>query len=188
MSTQQSAIITASSGKAVELRQAAGIFSCLLEHEVAKTKAAFQFNGPNIDAKMWAQVMEFFEWTYQTEKVGVASAAVRSHPEHGWAAWAFPQEGGTFMTSREEPMTSPECVAQRQQFSEVDGWLYWGTVHHHCSAGAFASGTDDANEHKQEGLHITIGHMDKAFRDIHCRMAPEGAQVRAADAPLLAVG
>lgn len=166
---EQSAIITASSGKSVEHRQAGGIFSCLMEHEVTKTKATFKYTGPYMEAKMWAQVMEFFEWTYATEK-SESQVRLFVHPEHGWAAWAFPQEGGTFMTSKEEPMTSPDCVAQRQQFSEADGWLYWGTVHHHCSAGAFASGTDDANEKSQEGIHITIGHMDKPMRDFHCRM------------------
>jgi hypothetical protein len=174
MSTKSpSAIITVSSGKAAEIKGFPGVFSCLLEHEVTKTKATFDWTGPKISPKVWAQVMEFFEWTYQTEK-SESQVRLFVHPEHGWAAWAFPQEGGTGMTSREEPMTCDASTEQRKQFSDTLGWLYWGTVHHHCSAGAFASGTDDANEKDQEGIHITIGHMDKAVRDFHCRMYVKG--------------
>lgn len=167
------AIITSSSGKSAELKQFAGVFSCLLEHEVTKTKATFNYTGPKISQAVWAQVMEFFEWTYGRDK-SESQVRLFVHPEHGWKAWAFPQEGGTFMTSKELPMDTPEATQQRAQFDAAQGWLYWGTVHHHCSAGAFASGTDEANEKDQEGLHITIGHMDKAVRDFHCRMYIKG--------------
>lgn len=167
------AIITASSGKAAEVKGFGGVFTCLLEHEVKATKATFEYTGPKMKPEMWAMVMEFFEFTYATEK-SEAQVRLFVHPVHGWAAWAFPQDGGTGMTSRELPMDSPEAITQRRQFDEGQGWLYWGTVHHHCSAGAFASSTDDANERDQEGIHITIGHMDKAMRDIHCRMYIKG--------------
>lgn len=169
----QAAIISSSSGKAAEIKGFSGVFSCLLEHEVTKTKATFEFTGPKISQEVWAQVMEFFEWTYDREK-SEAQVRLFVHPVHGWAAWAFPQEGGTGMTSREEPMDKPECQEQRKQFSDTEGWLYWGTVHHHCSAGAFASSTDDANEKDQEGIHITIGHMDKPVRDFHARIYIKG--------------
>ncbi len=35
--------------------------------------------------------------------------------------------------------------------------------------GAFQSGTDKENEENQDGLHITVGNMDKAQYDIHAR-------------------
>lgn len=168
-STGAPAVITASSGKAAEVKQFAGVFTCLLEHEVTKTKATFNWTGPKIKPELWAQVMEFFEWTYATEK-SEAQVRLYVHRQHGWVAWAFPQEGGTGMTSKELPMDAPECIEQRKQFLPEEGWLYWGTVHHHCSASAFQSGVDEHNESSQEGIHITVGYMDKAMRDLHFRM------------------
>lgn len=173
MKKDPSAIIKTSSGKSVEVQQFGGVFSCLLEHEVKTTKATFAYNGPKLRPQTWAQVMEFFEWTQATER-SEAQVRLYVHPEQGWAAWAFPQEGGTGMTSKELPMDSKESAEQRQQFKAEEGWLYWGTVHHHCTASAFQSGTDEANESSQEGLHITVGHMDKAMRDLHCRMYIKG--------------
>ena len=165
----ESAIIKQSSGKAVEVKGFDGLFTCLMEHKVAETSAKFNWTGPKISAAMWSEVMAFFEWTQSTER-SEAQVRLFVHPVHGWRAWAFPQVGGTGMTSREEGMDTPESALQRQRFSEHEGWIYWGTVHHHCTASAFQSGTDEANESSQEGLHITIGHMDKPNRDIHCRM------------------
>jgi len=46
---------------------------------------------------------------------------------------------------------------------------YIGTVHHHCSASAFQSSTDEQNEWNQDGLHITVGRIDQERHDLHCR-------------------
>jgi hypothetical protein len=42
-------------------------------------------------------------------------------------------------------------------------------VHHHCSASAFQSSTDEQNEWNQDGLHITVGRMDGERHDLHAR-------------------
>jgi hypothetical protein len=39
-------------------------------------------------------------------------------------------------------------------------WQALGTVHHHCTAAAFQSSVDKADEQRQDGLHITVGNMD----------------------------
>lgn len=41
-----------------------------------------------------------------------------------------------------------------------------GTIHSHCNFGAFHSGTDDNDANGQDGLHITIGHVDSDNLDI----------------------
>ncbi len=168
----KSAIITASSGKSVEEKKFNGVFSCLLEHEVKATKAQFEYTGPKISPNEWAQMMAFFEWTQATER-SEAQVRLFVHPVHGWKAWAFPQKGGTGMTIKEID-DHPARAAQRAQFADHDGCLYFGTVHHHCTCSAFQSGTDSADEQSQDGLHITIGNMDKPDRDIHCRLYLKG--------------
>jgi hypothetical protein len=42
-------------------------------------------------------------------------------------------------------------------------------VHHHCSASAFQSSTDEQNEWNQDGLHLTVGRMDQERHDLHAR-------------------
>ena len=167
-----SATITQSSGSAVEEIQVPGLCAVMLKHEVKSTSASFDWSGPVISPHEWARMMAFFEWTYATEK---SEAQVRwyVHPEHGWKCWAMPQKGGTSMTTNEIP-DHPWAAEQRKLFPSHEGWVYFMTVHHHCSAGAFQSGTDEADEKKVDGLHITIGKMDSPVRDIHVRMYLRG--------------
>lgn len=154
----------------VEVKSVPGLLNLTLEHEVKSTKYTFRWEGPKISREEWQQVLAFFKWTYDTTK---SESQVRLYVNHRegvrtWRAWAFPQKANTGMTARE--LDTPEAQTQRAQFGDADGWLYFGTVHHHCSASAFQSGTDLANEQNQDGIHITVGHMDKEQHDIDARM------------------
>ena len=60
------------------------------------------------------------------------------------------------------------------QSEPSDDWLYFGTVHHHCSASAFQSSTDEQNEWNQDGLHLTVGRMDADQHDVHARLYLDG--------------
>ena len=77
------------------------------------------------------------------------------------------------MTARELPVQeTPEKAKERFAAwgsEPSDDWLYFGTVHHHCSASAFQSSTDEQNEWNQDGLHITVGKMDGERHDLHAR-------------------
>jgi hypothetical protein len=172
----EAARITTSSGKSVEEINIPSLVSIILKHEVKATSAMFNWTGPSIDRLEWAAMMAFFEWTYETEK---SEAQVRwyVHPQHGWKCWAFPQKGGTSMTTK-EIADHPNAAVQRQQFDPAAGWLYFMTVHHHCSTGAFQSGTDHADEVNVDGIHITIGNMDKPNRDIHVRLYIKGHEFK----------
>lgn len=162
--------IVQSSGKSVEFKECEGLFSCLMEHEVTKTKADFKWTGPKITCQTWAEVLAFFKWTYDTEK-SEAQVRLFVHPTLGWLAWAFPQQGGTGMTSKE--LETEEFTKQRAEKIPA-GYMAFGTVHHHCGCSAFQSGTDETDERKQDGLHITIGNMDKPRYDIHARFYFKG--------------
>ena len=50
-----------------------------------------------------------------------------------------------------------------------DGFELFGTIHSHADIGAFHSGTDDHDEIHFDGLHITIGNLDKPSRSYACR-------------------
>lgn len=163
------ATIIESSGKSVEYKSQDGIFSCLLEHEVKATKAKFEWTGPKISKGAWSEMLAFFRWTQETEK-SEAQVRLFVHPTEGWKIWAFPQKGGTGMTTKEEDNEQ----AKLQRAAIGPEWLAFGTVHHHCSASAFQSGTDQLDEKAVDGLHITIGHLGQPLYDVHARMYIKG--------------
>ncbi len=150
----------------------AGLYDVRMTHVIKETKAEFNYIGPKFTQQMWNEILAYFKWT-QFQHRSEAQVRLFVNPSVGWRAWAFPQKGNTGMTSTELP-DMPEFAAQRAQFG--DDWFPYGTVHHHCTAGAFQSGTDSHNEQDQEGLHITVGHIDKAVHDIHTRFYFKGCK------------
>jgi hypothetical protein len=162
----KSATIVESSGKSVELKEAAGLYECLLEHELKSTKADFNWKGKYMSTEMWHEILAFFKWTQDTEK-SESQVRLFVHPEHGWMAWAFPQKGGTRMTTKE---IDNEDAKNQRALNIPEGYIAFGTVHHHCTASAFQSGVDTADEKNVDGLHITIGNLDQPKYDIHCRL------------------
>src|SRR5208282_1810415 len=165
----QSAKIIASRGKSVELKELEGIFSCLLEHKVSETTGQFEYTGPRISVECWEGVLRFFKWTYQDSK-SESQVRLFVHPVHGWMAHAFPQKGGTGLTTKE--IESEDAKAQRAAIPE--GYTAFGTVHHHCAINAFQSGVDLEDESAVDGLHITVGNVDKEQMDLHCRLYVKG--------------
>jgi hypothetical protein len=156
-----------------ERKQVQGLLACEVEYEVKAAKGRLEYSGPKFAPEMWHQIMSFFRWTH-AEMHSESQVRLYVNEKLGrWGAWAFPQEARTGMTARELPVQeTPEKAEERfasWNSEPSDDWLYFGTVHHHCSASAFQSSTDERNEWNQDGLHITIGRVDSDRRDLHAR-------------------
>jgi hypothetical protein len=145
-----------------------GLMTCDLDLHIAKATAVYQWTGPKMNQEMWWQICSFFEWTYEAAKSESQVRLFVNSVTKEWAAWAFPQKRGTGMTTT-ELSDDPRWDDQRRRFPDPD-WYYYGTVHHHCSCGAFQSGTDEQNEKDQDGLHITVGKIGSTRYDIDCRL------------------
>ena len=154
-------------------KQVPGLVHYQIEYEIKTAKGALEYQGPKFTPELWHQVLSFFR---RTNKEHQSECQVRLYVNlklGQWGAWAFPQEARTGMTARELPV--PETPEQaKARFASwnsepSDDWLYFGTVHHHCSASAFQSSTDEQNEWNQDGLHITVGQMDAERHDLHAR-------------------
>jgi hypothetical protein len=133
-----------------EIKEIPGLLACRTEYEVKTARGRLEYSGPRFAPDTWHQVMSFFRWTHKETR---SESQVRLYVNHRlgrWGAWAFPQEARTGMSARELPV--PETPDQaRERFaswdsSPSDDWLYFGTAHHHCSASAFQSSTDEENE------------------------------------------
>lgn len=156
-----------------ESKEVPGLVSYRIEYEIKTAKGGLEYLGPKIAPELWHQILSFFRWTHKEMQSECQVRLYVNLKLGSWAAWAFPQQARTGMTARELPVQeSPEQARIRfaQWNSEPsDDWLYFGTVHHHCSASAFQSSTDEQNEWNQDGLHITVGKMDEERHDIHAR-------------------
>lgn len=158
--------------KVIQSKEVPGFMSVRFEHEVTKTSGYFVFQNIKIGQPMWNQILAYFKWCYDTTKSECQVRLYVNPRLREWRAWAFPQEARTGMTAKE--IECPAAQEQRQQFLDAEGWLYFGTAHHHCNGTAFQSSTDEANEKSQDGLHITVGKMDEARHDIHARLYISG--------------
>lgn len=156
-----------------EKKQVHGLLAYEIQYEVKTAKGRLEYSGPRFAPEMWHQILSFFRWTHK-EMHSESQVRLYVNEKLGrWGAWAFPQEARTGMTARELPVQEePEKAAERFAFwnsEPSDDWLYFGTVHHHCSTSAFQSSTDERNEWNQDGLHLTVGRLDSDRHDLHAR-------------------
>lgn len=56
-----------------------------------------------------------------------------------------------------------------EAIGEIDGFYLASSIHSHAAAGAFHSSVDDHDEVEFDGLHITIGNVDKSVRSYAVR-------------------
>ena len=166
-------LIKYNQSKISDQKEVSGLVSCEIEYEVKTAKGMLKYHGPKFTPELWHQVLSFFRWTNKEHHSECQVRLYVNMKLGRWGAWAFPQEARTGMTARELPV--PETPEQaKARFASLesepsDDWLYFGTVHHHCSVSAFQSSTDEQNEWNQDGLHITVGKMDQERHDLHAR-------------------
>lgn len=135
------------------------------------------WRGAKMPHAMWQSILAFFIWTFDTTKKGSSCAdealvyLFYNEKEHSWLAWAPPQRGSgmTVKSVEEHP--------NWKQQEAFDGYIRIGTGHHHCSSKAFQSGTDHSDEEKGNGLHFTIGELDKNTLDVHARVVFNGNMI-----------
>jgi hypothetical protein len=161
-----------STSKVKEVKALDGIIKAIFEHEISRTTSQVEYAGPMLTVKEWQPMLSFFRWTYSQFKSESQVRLFIDPEDKKWIVWAFPQESGTGMTARE--IDCKEAKEQRAALPHADKLILFGTVHHHCSGGAFQSGPDANNEQSQDGLHITVGKIDQKTHDLDCRLYVSG--------------
>lgn len=128
--------------------------------------------GGLIPLELWNQVCAFFEWSQETFKSEAQVRLYYNRTTRKWAVWAYPQRPSGMTTK--ELDDHPDFEKQRTQFNS--DWVTLGTVHHHCTMGAFQSGTDKSNETQQDGVHITVGNLTSPEYTLHGRVQLRGQE------------
>jgi hypothetical protein len=128
-----------------------------------------EFHGKPIPMSMWHDIMHCMKQTQDKFKSeALIFLFYDTTAKQPWSWWLPPQQTNG-MTVKSLP-NDPAYKAQRTNYPD----LMLGTVHHHCTASAFQSSTDESDEINREGMHFTIGHLDKDVFDLHFRMSLGG--------------
>lgn len=118
----------------------------------------FRYTGPKLPLLLWQQVLSWFS----THRQGEVMIRLYIDDQDQWRAVPFPQHYPTGITVSEIP--------DHPNTPQTGNWRHFGSAHHHCSARAFPSGTDDQDEIAIEGLHFIVGNVDQAEMSVFWRL------------------
>lgn len=155
-------------GKFYEKEDKDGLFSCFtpVKNEmqivnIADASPVWHGKG-HITLKQWREMLSFFYWGWSKTKSEQLISIFYNPTTQDFLFYPFPQFC-VGMTVRED---EKEKTAAREKHVPL-GYMFFGTVHHHCDSSAFQSSTDERDE--SIGFHATIGHISSNIHSLHVR-------------------
>ena len=119
----------------------------------------FTWNLPKLPACIVRQAKTFFEKVFEDYRSESYLTLLYSRVLNQYRLWC-PTQTVSYSSvdyDRTDSVPDDEGVAN----PEGPMWQSVGTIHSHCDFGAFHSGTDTSDEASFDGLHITIGHVNR---------------------------
>jgi hypothetical protein len=125
------------------------------------------WKGAKIPWDLWLQAVA---WCQVTQEKFKSEALIylfynTSNPESPWQLWLVPQITNG-MTVKAD-INHQNYKSERKLYPD----LQFGSIHHHCNTGAFASGTDKDDEVDRDGFHFTIGNIGSNRHSTHFRFS-----------------
>ncbi len=120
-----------------------------------KVGPAFTYTAPQIPKELWDKVVQFFVKIYDMHKTEAAALILYNPETQDWDILVPNQK----VNSAHASYDLSEIIATDERLS-TGGFNVVGTTHSHGSMGAFWSATDDADELKFDGIHITVGKVN----------------------------
>lgn len=153
----------------VVVQQRMGLYEgpIAIEHQSLENPV-LKWHGSRMSAYTWRAIAAFMRWTLEEFNSEAQLRLYYNQFTDKWKPVVLPQWVGTGMVS-DEIANHEDRDAIFAGVAECDGWCPAGTIHHHCKASAFQSGTDEKDELAQNGLHLTLGNLHMANIDIHSR-------------------
>jgi hypothetical protein len=109
-----------------------------------------ELNVEKIPFEIFMQVFHFMRTIYNNKKTECNVILFYHQKEKQWAVVVPPQ------------IVSHSSVHYQDGIARAkDGWIKVGTFHSHCDFSAGHSGGDHRDEEHFDGIHITMGHVDK---------------------------
>lgn len=128
----------------------------------------FHWKGVPIPFETWRVITAFLKWSYDEYSCEAQCRLCYNIEKQEWRVAVLPQHisAGLFTKEIED---DDDRETAFEECGLYTGFDFVGTVHHHCSTGAFQSGTDHKDELTQPGYHVTLGHLSRKTADFHSR-------------------
>lgn len=119
-------------------------------------------NIAKIPGRKFTQILSLFRDVYQKYK-GECNVILHYNPKRKRYRIDIPPQG-----------VSGGTVEYRNGEETYKDYVRIGTIHSHASMSAFHSGTDHNDEINWDGLHITLGYMNRDYFNISCSVMAHG--------------
>ena len=143
------------------------LFTTYKQCSVQKKEPKPVWKGAKLPWELWVQAVA---WCQVTQEKFKSEALIylfydTSKPSSPWQLWFVPQitNGMTVKANTNHA----NYKLERKMFPD----LQFGSLHHHCTTGAFASGTDKDDEVDRDGFHFTIGNIGSNRHSTHFRFS-----------------
>lgn len=151
------------------MQENAYVSAPLLLGEIKHDKLpATTYKAPRVPYSVFLEALQFNLDGFAKIKSEVQITGYLNPTTGHWFLWPFKQTGQGLHTQETD---CPENTAKRLELLalgyDTQGWCF--TMHNHCTATSFQSGTDTTDENNRPGIHITVGQLDKPSTDIHVR-------------------
>ncbi|MDP3985373.1 MAG: hypothetical protein Q8P82_01295 [bacterium] len=118
---------------------------------------------PSIPPHIAAQIIGFFRQVFV------------KHRSEALMYIAYNSETGVFrLHVPKQTATGGRCRTEEVPMDSQDGFMWIGTVHSHASMSAFHSGIDKHEEETFDGIHTTVGYLDRKRVDIISTLSVSG--------------
>lgn len=146
-------------------------FSGFLVSDNSENHDLIKWTGNKISIPEIQIAMSFFVWQYATYKTESQLRLLRDNKGN----FIFVP----FYQFIEQGLQSNEIKNSQEnnnltEYYLKNGFHFFGSIHHHCSSGAFQSSTDFQDEISQNGFHFTIGNLDNNIFSLHGRFVFRG--------------
>jgi PRTRC genetic system protein A len=115
-----------------------------------------QLSLPKIPARIIAQALEFFRMVWKEYRAEAEVTLYFSEKNRQYMLWCPTQT----VSSASVNYDREDRPALELLQSSGEDYHLVGTIHSHCNFSAFHSGTDTHDEDTEDGIHITLGHVD----------------------------
>lgn len=123
------------------------------------TSESVKLRVPKLPLKLLQQAEAFFLTVYEAHHSEAVVVLLANPATNEWRIDAPIQEVDGSLHVSYDPTS----------ISVPKGFTIFGTIHSHANIPAFHSATDDSDECCSDGLHITIGNLDKPARSYSAR-------------------
>lgn len=116
----------------------------------------FRLKLPKVPGRIVGQALTFFRKVFEKYHAEAYVTLLYSGKLSQYRLWC-PKQKVSAMSVNYDRTDQPD-FADRQ----ANDWQMVGTIHSHCDFSAYHSGTDVGDEATFDGIHITLGHVNKA--------------------------